>query len=89
MMWKNREKDWYNAERRFIFAASTKDARNEWIETMLDIKSESRLIQRKTQIGMGLTSGSAKHLLGKLSSQTPVQKSSIPRVTRLSTGQPV
>lgn len=31
MQWHNREKDWYNAERRFIFAAPTKAARTKWI----------------------------------------------------------
>ena len=27
-LWKNREKDWYNAERRFIFATRTIEERN-------------------------------------------------------------
>jgi len=32
MTWKNREKDWYNAERRFIFATNTKRQRAEILE---------------------------------------------------------
>ena len=28
--WKNREKDWYNAERRFIFSTPTKKEVDEW-----------------------------------------------------------
>ena len=32
--WKNREKDWYNAERRFIFATNTKAERKEWIKNI-------------------------------------------------------
>ena len=30
--WQNREKDWFNSERRFIFAADTKRKRHHWIE---------------------------------------------------------
>ena len=33
--WKNREKDWYNAERRFIFATQTKKDRKEWIKSVI------------------------------------------------------
>ena len=29
--WKNREMDWYNAERRFIFATHTATLRDEWV----------------------------------------------------------
>ena len=32
VMWKNRQKDWYNAERRFIFACNSKKERDAWIE---------------------------------------------------------
>ena len=32
MTWHNREKDWYNAERRFIFATKTTKRRDKWIE---------------------------------------------------------
>ena len=31
-LWKNREKDWYNAERRFIFAAKGPKTRDKWID---------------------------------------------------------
>ena len=34
-MWRNREKDWYNAERRFIFATNTKALRKEWIRSIM------------------------------------------------------
>ncbi len=30
MTWKNREIDWYNAERRFIFSTPTKKENDEW-----------------------------------------------------------
>ena len=30
--WKNREKDWYNAERRFIFATKTRKERDVWLK---------------------------------------------------------
>lgn len=32
MQWKNREKDWYNAERRFIFATQKKGQRKDFLE---------------------------------------------------------
>ena len=32
MTWHNREKDWYNAERRFIFAADTAKSRSRWLK---------------------------------------------------------
>jgi len=30
--WKNREVDWYNAERRFIFSAASKAEMNTWLK---------------------------------------------------------
>ena len=33
--WKNREKDWYNAERRFIFATKTAKKRDAWIDQIV------------------------------------------------------
>ena len=36
--WANREKDWYNAERRFIFACSTRKERDKWIELIIKDK---------------------------------------------------
>ena len=47
MMWKNREKDWYNAERRFIFATQARAKRIEWIE-----KINQRDMIEETQEGM-------------------------------------
>ena len=32
MTWKNRERDWYNAERRFIFACESKQEMKKWIK---------------------------------------------------------
>ena len=50
--WKNREKDWYNAERRFIFAAKTRKERDMWLEK-INInsreKSKQKLIEEKIQ----------------------------------------
>jgi len=31
MKWHNRQKDWYNAERRFIFAAPSQQLKSKWI----------------------------------------------------------
>jgi hypothetical protein len=36
--WRNREKDWYNAERRFIFAAKDRETRDKWIRLILETK---------------------------------------------------
>ena len=36
--WTNRERDWYNAERRFVFAARTAKERNWWVNNMLEEK---------------------------------------------------
>ena len=36
--WANREKDWYNAERRFIFACNTRKERDKWIELIIKDK---------------------------------------------------
>jgi hypothetical protein len=33
MTWKNRERDWYNTERRFIFACKTQKQADRWINT--------------------------------------------------------
>ena len=33
--WKNRVKDWYNAERRFIFATKTEKDRKRWIDAVI------------------------------------------------------
>jgi hypothetical protein len=38
MQWHNREKDWYNAERRFIFAAPNKSMRSKWINLITQEK---------------------------------------------------
>ena len=38
MQWHNREKDWYNAERRFIFAAPNKSMRSKWINLITSEK---------------------------------------------------
>ena len=45
MLWKNRERDWYNAERRFIFATKNPKRRNKWIEEV--IKDKVRMGLRK------------------------------------------
>ena len=43
MLWKNRERDWYNAERRFIFATKTLKKRNKWIKEITKDKVSSGL----------------------------------------------
>ena len=40
-LWKNREKDWYNAERRFIFATKTAKRRDKWIEEVIKDKAKT------------------------------------------------
>ena len=34
MCWHNRQKDWYNAERRFIFASPNSQVKNKWISVI-------------------------------------------------------
>ncbi len=41
--WKNREKDWYNAERRFIFAAKDPKTRDKWIRLILETQIKDRI----------------------------------------------
>lgn len=41
MQWHNREKDWYNAERRFIFAAPNKSMRSKWINLITQEKHKA------------------------------------------------
>ena len=36
--WKNREKDWYNAERRFIFSTQKKSERTDFIDKIMKDK---------------------------------------------------
>lgn len=43
--WQNREKDWYNAERRFIFASETDKMKNKWIEKILTDQIKKSLKQ--------------------------------------------
>ena len=38
MTWHNREKDWYNAERRFIFSVPSKRERDQWIKLVTSVK---------------------------------------------------
>ena len=44
MTWQNREKDWYNAERRFIFAAPNLRQRDKWIDLIMckNVPSEAQ-----------------------------------------------
>ena len=56
MIWKNRERDWYNAERRFIFATKFPKRRNKWIEEV--IKDKVRIGLRK---GIAAVIGESKH----------------------------
>ena len=46
MEWHNREKDWYNAERRFIFAAPHKKQRNQLIQMIL--KQKKAKVERRS-----------------------------------------
>ena len=43
MTWHNREKDWYNAERRFIFAAPNDKQRIKWMNQIMKKPSEAQL----------------------------------------------
>lgn len=52
MCWKNRQKDWYNAERRFIFGAPNNKLKVNWIkkvekETRLQLSTENTLRNKK------------------------------------------
>ena len=55
MQWHNREKDWYNAERRFIFSTPNPKMLRKWI-TLIE-KDKKRTIaktnsQKNTRIGI-------------------------------------
>ena len=39
--WKNRQTDWYNAERRFVFACKTTKERDKWVEKIVMEKIQS------------------------------------------------
>ena len=41
MQWHNREKDWYNAERRFIFASPNKRMLKKWINLIENDKKRT------------------------------------------------
>ena len=43
--WKNRQADWYNAERRFIFACKTAKERDKWVEKIIMDKIRNGLKQ--------------------------------------------
>ena len=43
ILWKNREKDWYNAERRFVFAAPTTKLHDKWIKMIIMDKVKTGL----------------------------------------------
>lgn len=53
--WKNRQKDWYNAERRFVFACKTQKERDKWVE---------KIVMEKIQSGIrtGIVTVMAKNL---------------------------
>ena len=48
MRWRNRTIDWYNAERRFIFAAPTKARTAKWIDQITKVKRQS-LVEENSQ----------------------------------------
>ena len=47
MQWKNREKDWYNAERRFIFATKTEQQRQRWLDEIMKEKACSAITKNR------------------------------------------
>ena len=49
--WSNREIDWYNAERRFIFAAKTENLRRKWIEEVVKEKASMAVRRNFASIG--------------------------------------
>lgn len=50
MIWKNRQKDWYNAERRFIFASATEKAKDKWIKHIERVKTNKSLLRNKSTL---------------------------------------
>ena len=48
MTWHNREKDWYNAERRFIFAVPNERQRSKWLDLIMTQKVPAE--KRKNKI---------------------------------------
>ena len=49
-LWKNRERDWYNAERRFIFATKTSKKRDKWISKVLKDKIHPVVVKESAEI---------------------------------------
>ena len=49
MTWHNREKDWYNAERRFIFAAPNERQRSKWLDMITAEKRPTEAPTKKSK----------------------------------------
>ena len=56
MQWHNRVKDWYNAERRFIFSAPDKKLYNKWVKLIEQGAKKNIVLQnseKNKMIGFG------------------------------------
>ena len=50
VQWKNRVKDWYNAERRFIFATKTEHQRQRWLDEIMKEKACSAITKARASV---------------------------------------
>ena len=50
VQWKNRVKDWYNAERRFIFATKTEQQRQRWLDEIMKEKACSAITKARASV---------------------------------------
>ena len=53
VQWKNRVKDWYNAERRFIFATKTEEQRQRWLDEIMKEKACSAITKNRVSVVSG------------------------------------
>lgn len=82
MTWHNREKDWYNAERRFIFAAPNRFQRAEWIKLITTGKNKATQAKSKKIASKKVAKKRVETATGKTTTQT--KQSSVFSTTKAS-----
>jgi hypothetical protein len=81
--WRNRERDWYNTERRFIFACESKQAADKWIA---NLSKKIKHMRKKDVKHKALAKEISAASLGKASGRT--MKIISPRGSRASLAPP-
>ena len=59
MQWHNREKDWYNAERRFIFSTPNKKMLTKWI-TLIEKDKKSMIAKVNSKMNTKIGNNNSK-----------------------------